>query len=548
VKSIISVDVDDSQFKRFQELFSKYTAQLAQSPVIWKAVNKEQATLAANAQKMTAALLSQSQIYRENADQNRRIATQAATSERLWSNMSKTTKSVASNIAHATFELGKWTSILGAVGGLLGAGGLFGIDRLAERVTNQRNSALGLGLSIGQQKAFGVNFGGTLDTDSFLSWVNQMELDITKQGPSFRLLGHGTTGDTAKDTIELIDSIRNLARSVRDPRLLQPVLAGRGLAGIIAPEEARRLRDMSDAEYQQRRRGFARDSGALNINDTTASTWASFNRQLDRAGSEIFRVFVNGLTPLIPSLEKISAGFTKFIGVLLGSDLVKDGIDNLAKWLNDFAGKISKPEFLNKVSQFTSDIGGLADAIHVVTHPISSTVNPIDKALANTFGRIPFHNFISDLESSLNLPKGVLNLINQKEASGKLYVPDSSGGAIGPMQIKPATGAAFGYTADQLRDPETNVRAGAQVFAAELKRFHGDVLKALAGYHLGDTTLDPILKAHPKDWQDFLPDKYLSNVGRQGGMYIIVQNNTGGSAGVSVSQLGFGLPLGAVPP
>ena len=66
-------------------------------------------------------------------------------------------------------------------------------------------------------------------------------------------------------------------------------------------------------------------------------------------------------------------------------------------------------------------------------------------------------------------------------------------GAIGLMQVIPATGARYGLTADakrsveqKLLDPATNVRVGTRYLADLLKRFDNDLTLALAGYNAGE--------------------------------------------------------------
>lgn len=64
----------------------------------------------------------------------------------------------------------------------------------------------------------------------------------------------------------------------------------------------------------------------------------------------------------------------------------------------------------------------------------------------------------------------------------------SSKGAIGLMQLLPDTAAEMGV-ADPW-DPVENIRAGTRYIARLLKRYDGDLVKALAAYNAGPTMVD----------------------------------------------------------
>ncbi|MBN1636854.1 MAG: lytic transglycosylase domain-containing protein [Deltaproteobacteria bacterium] len=70
------------------------------------------------------------------------------------------------------------------------------------------------------------------------------------------------------------------------------------------------------------------------------------------------------------------------------------------------------------------------------------------------------------------------------------FVPTalSSKGAIGLMQLLPDTAAEMGV-ADPW-DPAENIRAGTRYIAQLLKRYDGDLVKALAAYNAGPTMVD----------------------------------------------------------
>jgi peptidoglycan lytic transglycosylase len=73
----------------------------------------------------------------------------------------------------------------------------------------------------------------------------------------------------------------------------------------------------------------------------------------------------------------------------------------------------------------------------------------------------------------------------------------SSAGAVGLMQVLPATGEFIAHSTGgtdfveaDLRDPDINVRYGTWLLAYLRTRYDGDVETALAAYHAGPTNVD----------------------------------------------------------
>lgn len=60
----------------------------------------------------------------------------------------------------------------------------------------------------------------------------------------------------------------------------------------------------------------------------------------------------------------------------------------------------------------------------------------------------------------------------------------SSAGAVGLMQLMPATASRFGVT--NRRDPEQNIQAGTQYLKILLGQFNNDITLALAAYNAGE--------------------------------------------------------------
>ena len=59
-------------------------------------------------------------------------------------------------------------------------------------------------------------------------------------------------------------------------------------------------------------------------------------------------------------------------------------------------------------------------------------------------------------------------------------------GAVGLMQLMPATGARFGVSSIQRANPAQNLRAGVRYLKWLIQRFNGSIPLAVAGYNAGE--------------------------------------------------------------
>ena len=88
----------------------------------------------------------------------------------------------------------------------------------------------------------------------------------------------------------------------------------------------------------------------------------------------------------------------------------------------------------------------------------------------------------------------------------------SQAGAQGLMQLMPATARRFGCT--DPNDMISNVEAGTKYLSWLLKRFHGDVRLALAGYNAGEGTVDKYNGVPPYNETQNYVRKIVSNYGK----------------------------------
>lgn len=365
VRSILEIDVDDAAFQRFSALFTKYRDAVDKLPRAWGSVNQATAAGVNHFADMAAAMMAQAELLRKSTTEAEHLNRTVSSTGRGMGALARDTRDVARNISAATISLLKWTGITGALGGLLGAGGLFGIERLAQSASGLRRSSQGLGVTSAEQQAFGINFGRIVDPRGFLSSVNEALNDVTKRSS---LYGAGLSEnqlrgrDAAQVATELLPQLKRIVDQTPQG-MLQQTLQARGLNQFISLEEAQRLRRTPSSELQGFTRGYNRDVKDLSLTDDQLRKWQDFNVQLDRAGTNIKNIFIDGLTGLAEPLGHLSTAFSDAVGAFLKSDSVKEWIDATAGGLHQFADYVGSKEFKEDTKSFVEGVGALSHKI-----------------------------------------------------------------------------------------------------------------------------------------------------------------------------------------
>lgn len=363
VKSIVDIEVNDAAFRNFQTLWNKYQTQLAKTPAMWAAAGKEAKGVRNSFEAAVAALLTQAEQARRLAKAQKEANELARSQASHWRGMARNTREVAGNIARATKELLKWTALTSVFTGVVGAGGLFGIDRLAANVSSGRRSSTGLGVSYGQQRAFELNYGRVVDPGGLLGGVNEALSDVSKRTSlvTAGLSQSEMQGGTAATAVALIDRLKQLADSTPQA-LMGNIVNARGLGQFgIGVEDMNRLKAASPAEMANMKAAYGRDAASFGLSGDTQRVWQDFAVQMKRAGENIENVFVTGLKPLVPGLEKLSASVAGVVKAFLGTDTVKSGISAAAEGLDAFAKYVGTPKFQSDIASFANGIGVIGE-------------------------------------------------------------------------------------------------------------------------------------------------------------------------------------------
>lgn len=386
-KSIIDVQVDSGSFDAFKAEFEKYKSALEEMPETWQEISGEIGEGAAAAE-VYADRISKAQTHSKNLnalldqtvdDWNKiHISVNAAYSDestkradklkkstfdaRTWmKDAAEYSKSLGERVKDTTESLLKWSGIVGVFSGLAGAGGLFGINRMAANAGNLRYESMGLGVTGGQYQAAGINFNKAVDNPSALMGsIQNAQYDVSKRW-AFNAMGvNPNNANLTQLTGEMLKAAKRTFAS--SGSTLQGAEA-HGLTQFFSLNDLVRLKNMSDAEIDAMSKRAEADSKQLALSDRTLRSWQDFNQQMNRSGTQIENTFISGLLPLAKPLGNLSDAFSKAVGVFLKSPLIGEGLEKLAGGLDTFSKYLESPDFPKDVQSFMTTLKELVTGV-----------------------------------------------------------------------------------------------------------------------------------------------------------------------------------------
>ena len=472
-KSIVDIDVNDDKFVAFMEKFKEYQAALEDLPEAWRglahgatdatketAKAKTEGDLLAKAfsEGASAILSINSGLERLTDSLDRANKSQedfnkkTRSSKGFLSDATKDAKSLAGHIRDATTSLLSWGGIVGLFTGVLGVGGLFGLNRLAATTGSQRFTSLGIGTSIGALDSTAINYQKALgNPTATLGAIRDSQMDLSKRW-QFQALGiNNPDQDPAKLLPQMIRNARDIF--VKNGSTLQGANAY-GLTNFFSLDDLNRFKNMSDEEIDAMERRAQKDAKLLQITDQQARQWQDFNVQLDYSSQSIRNAFVRGLGPLTPQLSKLSDALAGAIDTVLQSPELGKWIDSLAGGIEKFGNYLASPDFAKDVDDFMDDLRRLGQSIGRVIDLFTG------KTSVSEFmgGEAPLADDPSKSPSE-NMNDRYRRYEAQQKSKWEKIKNAFSSGDITPVDATPADVKAKGRTiADRFNNP-TNLRA-----------------------------------------------------------------------------------------
>ena len=359
-KPIISIDIDDAKFKAFLELFDKYREHLDSMPESWKGANDVM-----NAG--IAAIAEQTHSIAKHLHEATAAQKQFTHATRHGESGLKKMANEARKLSDSILNIGKSLLKVGGLGlGGIGAA-LFGIDRLASDAVGTQYSARGLGISIGQKKAFATAYRRIMPASVLGAIAGERN---TPEGLAMLSLQTGLPmqllqkQNAAQIAPEVALELRR--RSMKWPTSLQgTMIANYHYANSgFSTEDARRLRHTSLASFEQA--GVREHKLAREANITAAqvrSEW-TFVYAMKRAGN----VLTADLNRKISTLGSVLGPFINALSgdaqKLLNAALSPSNLKAIQSGIQDFTHFLTSGEAKNAFLSFTHSIANLSNTLY----------------------------------------------------------------------------------------------------------------------------------------------------------------------------------------
>lgn len=370
VKSILDIEINDGAFRTFQAMYDRYDRMLKGAPGHWQQVtghiNRSRAAFEALVHQQISSLGRAKLI----AEAEKEAARRTGESAKSWREIARDSTLTVRNVTAITASLLRWGALSSVATGLLGIGGLFGLDRLGEGAAGARRSSLGLGVSPGEQRAFQLNYSRFVDPQQVLQGVSAALHDVTSKSYVGLLsagLGQGflQRNNAADVSVALLRKIPQLFAGTPQ-QLIGARLKSLGLDELLSQRDVIRTLASPPGERAGQEGAYRRDVGRLDQSGGTGLAWQNFVTQMQRAGSEIESVLIRQLVGLAGPLEKLSKSFVRAVESFEKSGALEQWVESFGRGIETFAKYVGTEEFQQGVKDFAEGVIRVGKALNRV--------------------------------------------------------------------------------------------------------------------------------------------------------------------------------------
>lgn len=511
-KPILSIDIDDKQFKAFLELYAQFEEKVGALPDEWKRANAEIQRTSREMRNLSGSATGafdssakgardMTSEIRKASEAQRQFQSFAGTSSQTLGKMAKDAKALGGEV----FGIGKNLMHFGVLGGGAAFGGAIAlaraIDGSVNKLAGQNLQARSLGLKIGETQAFDSNFEKFGLSHSDLSNVADAQSDVTRWKPLLmaKLSPQQIKNDSSEQLLYEFDKAASAQyrQWQKEGKPAGTMAQAYGFTDILSPSALRTGASYSDSDFDASQRKYLSDAkrnaidqgvadSATDVKSHLRSDWDAvanqFNEQLAKAGPELEKLGDAASAASIAFLKIAGPQVKELAAALAGPPIPRPA-----------PGQDYPPGLAGGLAVLGYQIRDLS------AHPIGSVgkaswndrqPDAVDQARARMFKANADHVRF-EAEQKYHLPRGLLRDQQMAESHLDPFATGPMtkyGKARGIAQFIESTGKQYGVT--NPNDPYQETDAQARYDADLAKKYHGDFKKVLAGYNWGPGNLD----------------------------------------------------------
>lgn len=358
-KPVIEIDVDDTQFKAFHDLFIKYEESLAKMPKAW-----EDANAVMNAG--IAAIAEQTHQIAKHLNSATHAQKQFGHATRAGENGLKKMAGYAEKMADSIFGVAKFMLKTAGWGAGLFGGALFGIDKLAQNAVSTQYTARGIGITTGQQRAWGMDF-KRIAPAGLPESVFNAQRNMSEWGWLAKASGMNPEQAASMNPAQLAEIILGRAHAYARKYQGNTVMMSQNAAAMMAykavgldTQDVTRLGAMSGSQISLAESRFASDSLRLNYTNKAVRQLFTFSNELARMGKWIDTTLTNKLAKLGPALAPLIHALGSDTNKLLTAVLSPANLNDIKIGLNDFTKYLTSGKMENAFDSFAESLSHLA--------------------------------------------------------------------------------------------------------------------------------------------------------------------------------------------
>ena len=369
-KSIIDVVLNDGDWLAFQKQVDAHQKKLKAMPHQWGDVGKAIVQGAGQAAKMLAALKEQGAALKNANGLVGKMNLALKAADRSLSSMGRGAMNFARHIKDATKSLLSWLPMFSIMSGLMGAGGLFGLSRLASNVAQGSMTAMGAGTSYGSSKAAEISYGQALGGGgASTALLNRIAEEQRSGGVMFRRLGMSEeqwkgrqSGDVLGPMLSALQAKYKQGPEATAKQRMEAFAPGMDFNTIL------RISQMNVGELQKE---YDTRKKMLSLSQGTQDSWARFSRSLETAAEKLENIFARALGgPLLGALEQFTSGLLRAADLLMNSPMVRGLIAGAGKAAEKGAKYLMSDDFQRDLKTFLEKMSEVADALSTVAEAL----------------------------------------------------------------------------------------------------------------------------------------------------------------------------------